>query len=68
MISVVGGTGNVIMARTALLFELGEELRVRVERDGSSWEAIARIRAHIGSDDARVTELEISDFGPREER
>jgi len=53
--------GAVLRVRSALLFELGEELSVRIERGGSVRHATARVRAHTGPEDDRVTELEISD-------
>ncbi|HLL24549.1 MAG TPA: hypothetical protein VK427_20600 [Kofleriaceae bacterium] len=46
--------------RSPFLFEIGEELAVRIERDGRVFDAQARVRAHVGPADARVTELEIS--------
>jgi hypothetical protein len=55
---------GLIRARSAFLFELGEELRVRLIQAGRITEATARIRAHTGPDDARVTELEISEPVP----
>jgi hypothetical protein len=54
-------TGAVIRARSALLFEVGEELCLRVEQGGSVWVATARVVAHTGPDHDRVTELEISE-------
>jgi len=58
---VVELAGDVIRVRSALLFELGEELPVRIERGGSVRHATARVRAHTGPEDARITELELSD-------
>jgi hypothetical protein len=55
--------GDVVRVRSALLFDLGEELHVRLVRAGSVREATARVRAHTGPSDARVTELEISERG-----
>jgi hypothetical protein len=60
---VLGIAGNIIRARSVFLFELGEELSVRIERDGSVSEATVRVRAHTGPVDAPVTELEIADRG-----
>jgi hypothetical protein len=57
---VVELVGDVARVRSPLWFEIGEELRVRVERDGVVAERTARIRAHVGPADARVTELELS--------
>ncbi len=58
---VLGISGNVIRARSAYLFELGEELSVRIEHDGRVLDATARVRAHTGTDDTRITELEIAE-------
>jgi hypothetical protein len=52
---------TVARVRTAYLFELGEELRLRVENGGASFETTARVRAHNGSGDDRITELELGD-------
>ncbi|HET7504998.1 MAG TPA: hypothetical protein VFK02_28435 [Kofleriaceae bacterium] len=57
---VLGVSDNIIRVRTAFLFEVGEELRVRIEQDGQTTDATARVRGHVGPDDARITELEIS--------
>jgi hypothetical protein len=58
---VIGVAQNVIQVRSAFLFELGEELSVQIEQDGSVSEATARVRAHLGTADTRTTELEISE-------
>jgi hypothetical protein len=58
---VLGVTGNLVRVRSAFLFEVGEELQVRIEQDGSVSEATVRVRGHIGPEDARITELEISE-------
>lgn len=58
---VVAAVGDVIRARSAYLFELGEELTVRIVHDGRISDATARVRAHTGPDEDRITELEISD-------
>jgi hypothetical protein len=62
-------TGSVIRARSALLFEVGEELTLRIEQGGSVWDATARVLAHVGLAADRVTVLEISErsdaAGPR---
>ena len=58
---VVAAVGDVIRARSAFLFELGEELTVRIVHDGRISDATARVRAHTGPDEDRITELEISD-------
>ena len=56
---VVEVTGGLVRVRTPFLFEVGEEMRVRIEHDGSVREATARVRGHVG--DPRVTELELSE-------
>ena len=58
---VVAAVGDVIRSRSAFLFELGEELTVRIVHDGRISEATARVRAHVGPDEDRITELEIFD-------
>jgi hypothetical protein len=58
---VVGQAGGVISVKSAYLFEVGEELSVRIEDGAAASEAVARVRAHVGPEHARVTELEISD-------
>ena len=59
--TVVDATDGVIRVRTTFLFEIGEELRVRVERDGTVSDATARVRAHTGAADDKITELELAD-------
>jgi hypothetical protein len=59
VLDVVDVVDGVVRARTAFLFEIGEELAVRIENDGTASDAIARVRAHVGDGDARVTELEL---------
>ena len=52
--------GDVARVRSPFLFEIGEELEVRVEANGSSYVAHARVRAHVGPAEMRITELELS--------
>lgn len=52
---------TVARVRTPYLFELGEELKVRVENGGATFETTARVRAHTGAGDDRITELELGD-------
>ena len=52
---------NIVRVRSAFLFEVGEELSLRIEQAGSTLDATGRVRAHLGPDDARITELEISE-------
>ena len=58
---VLNITDGVARVRSPYLFEVGEELAVRIEQDGLVSEAVARVRAHVGPDDAKITELELSD-------
>ena len=58
---VLGISDGVARVRSPFLFEIGEELAVRIEQDGKVTEAVARVRAHVGPADARITELEISE-------
>lgn len=47
--------------RSPYLFEVGEELAVRIEVDGTVCDAVARVRAHVGPVDSPITELELLD-------
>jgi hypothetical protein len=58
---VVDAEGDLIRARSAYLFEIGEELTVEIVQEGRVSDATARVRAHTGPDTARITELEITD-------
>jgi hypothetical protein len=58
---VIEVADGVLRVRTAFLFELGEEMRVRLEQDGKVFEAMARVLAHLGTGDDKITELELSD-------
>ena len=57
---VIAASADVLQVRSALLFEVGEQLQVKLVRDGAVVTAIARVRAHVGPEDARITELELS--------
>ena len=48
---------GVARVRTPFLFEIGEQLHVRVEDNGKTYDTHATVRAHTGPADARVTEL-----------
>lgn len=58
---VLGITDGVVRVRSPLLFEIGEEIALRIEQNGTSSDVIARVRAHVGTGDALVTELELPD-------
>ena len=60
LFEVLGMSGTIIQVRTAYLFEVGEELHLRIEADGQTSTATARVRGHRGPSDARITELELS--------
>ena len=62
-VSVLGGDGAVydvfevvawddqtLVVRAPLLFEVGEELRLRIERDGGVTQAVARVEGHDRQD------------------
>ncbi|MBA2541592.1 MAG: hypothetical protein H0V17_18255 [Deltaproteobacteria bacterium] len=61
VLGAIDGNGAIVRVRSPFLFEIGEELSIRIEQDGVSSDAIARVRAHIGPNDSRITELEISE-------
>ena len=46
----------IVWARSPFLFEVGEELKLRIERDGTAREVSVRVRGHRKDG---VTELEI---------
>lgn len=51
---------GIARVRSPFLFEVGEELAVRIEVDGRVTETTARVRAHVGPEDARITELALA--------
>lgn len=58
VVELVDGLARV---KTAFLFELGEELQLRVEQGGAAYEVSARVRSHAGTDTDKVTELELGE-------
>jgi hypothetical protein len=62
---VLGIADGIARVRSPLLFEIGEELAVRIEQDGAVTETTVRVRAHIGPADSRITELELLDDGAK---
>jgi hypothetical protein len=58
---VVELTEGTLRVRTAFLFELGEELKLRVEENGTASELTARVLAHVTSNGDKITELELGD-------
>jgi hypothetical protein len=63
VLDVVEASETLVRARTPFLFEIGEQLTLRIEHDGDVREARARVRAHVGAD--RITELELLAESPR---
>ena len=45
--------------RTAFLFELGEDMKLRIEEAAGTFEVAARVVAHTGPADDKITELEL---------
>ena len=62
---VLGIADGIARVRSPLLFEVGEELNVRIEQDGAVTETTVRVRGHVGPADARITELELLDDGTK---
>jgi hypothetical protein len=60
---VIEATDDVVRARSPFLFEIGEEIAIRLERNGMAVDAQARVRAHVGSAGDKITELELTDQG-----
>ena len=58
---VVEVTDALLRVRTAFLFDIGEEMKVRIEQNGAVFEAMARVLGHTGTADDRITELELAD-------
>ena len=56
---------GIARVRSPFLFEVGEELAVRIEDGDQVSEVIARVRAHVGPEEGRITELEIWDRSDR---
>jgi len=57
---VLGVEDSIVRVRSPYLFEIGEELKLQLEQDGTVYDAVARVRGHVGPGDARVTELELT--------
>ena len=71
-VSVLGGNGttydvfevvsyeaNKLLVRAPLLFEVGEQLRLKVERDGNITELKVRVDSHTGTGDDVVTVITV---------
>ena len=57
VLELVGVSDGVVRARSAYLFEVGEELSLRLDDAGKVTTQKARVRGHVGPADARITEL-----------
>lgn len=60
VLELVTAEASILRVRSALLLEIGEELAVRLHRDGQVTDATARVRGHVGPPDSLVTELELT--------
>ena len=58
----------IIRVRSPYLFEIGEELKLQIETEGTIHDAVARVRGHVGPADARITELELVSKTERAEK
>ncbi|MGE0868652.1 MAG: hypothetical protein AB7P03_08825 [Kofleriaceae bacterium] len=58
---VISIDGDLVRVRSAFLFEIGEELTVQLERDGSICDAIAQVHSHVVTDGRTTTELTLSE-------
>ena len=58
---IVEVNGKVVRARSAFLYEIGEELRVRIERGGTTSDVQVRVRGHVPDGAGKITELELVD-------
>ena len=56
---VVEVNGTLVRARSAFLYEIGEELRVRIERGGQTSDVQVRVRGHAADGAGKITELEL---------
>lgn len=61
---VVSFEGNKLVVKGPLLFEVGETLRLRVERDGNISELAVRIDAHTGAGDDLQTSITVVETQP----
>lgn len=58
---VVERTPGLVRVQTPYLFEVGEELKLRLEDAGTSTDLVARVRGHVKTGDTTVTELELAE-------
>ena len=57
---VVEMSKGLVRARSPFLFEIGEELELRIEDGGTVTDTTARVRAHVGPGADKITELELT--------
>jgi hypothetical protein len=60
VLEVIEASDTVVRARVPFLFEVGEELKLRIEQDGRVREAVGRVRGHTGAEG--ITELEVTEL------
>jgi hypothetical protein len=61
---VVSYEGNKLVVKGPLLFEVGETLRLKVERDGNISELMVRIDAHTGAGEELQTSITVVEVQP----
>ena len=57
---VVEESKGLVRARSPFLFEIGEELELRIADGGTVTATTARVRAHVGEAADKITELELT--------
>jgi hypothetical protein len=60
VLEVIEASETVVRVRVAFWFEIGEELKLRIEQDGRVREVVGRVRGHAGAE--RITELEVTEL------
>lgn len=59
--NLVERTPGLVRVQTPYLFEVGEELNLRIEDGGEATDRVARVRGHVKTGDSTVTELELTE-------
>jgi hypothetical protein len=57
VLEVIEANDKVLRVRAPFLFEVGEQLNLRIEHDGHTRAALVRVRSHSGTEP--ITELEV---------
>ena len=60
---VLEANDALVRVRSPFLFEIGEQIKLRLEHDGTVVDAQAVVRAHVERDGEKITELELSHRG-----